>query len=116
MQRHVARSESRRATLPNMGTCYYLILYPRHTLVRIRVAEMPIDPNDPRLFKVAYAKIQGDQVCCFCRFARPASRSSIQDVGEVYVRKFEVLIGRTTKSQAGTMLNANMLHARFLNE
>ncbi len=53
---------------------------------------MPIDPNDPRLQRVGYAKLVG------------------QDLDlELFIRKLEIVLGRTSKSQsADVQLGDNM--------
>jgi hypothetical protein len=61
---------------------------------------MPIDPGDPRLQKVAYARIVGEGI-------------------DVYVRKFEVMMGRTSKSTAldvvlGDNMNISRQHAKLV--
>jgi hypothetical protein len=56
---------------------------------------MPISPDDPRLAKVAYAKIEGEGI-------------------DVAVRKFEVVIGRNSKSTTlDVILGDNMNISRW---
>lgn len=61
---------------------------------------MTIDKSDPRLAKVAYAKIIGDGI-------------------EVYVRKLEIMIGRNSKSTTldvilGENMNISRQHAKIV--
>ncbi|GAX81600.1 hypothetical protein CEUSTIGMA_g9028.t1 [Chlamydomonas eustigma] len=60
---------------------------------------MPIDPDDPRIQKVAYAKLLGEGI-------------------EVFIRKLEITLGRTTKSMPldvvlGDNMNISRQHAKI---
>ena len=62
---------------------------------------MPIDPSDPRLLRVAYARIR-----------------SLDGEFELFVRKLEIILGRSSSKQAADMqlgdnMNISRQHAKI---